>query len=185
MRYFSELVKQSLNRTREATLSMIGVNHQGLREHLSHQMSDELGADGCFLAPPMFEHTFGWQESDTSFAELAGHLLSETLVDTLASAQNYNFPKTAIPYKHQITAWQHLLSEEPKSAIVTTGTGSGKTECFMVPILDDLIRLSEQQNGALVGVSALFLYPLNALINSFCCSGDNCFLFSMVALICL
>ncbi|WP_031564567.1 DEAD/DEAH box helicase [Rheinheimera texasensis] len=166
MRYFSELVKQSLNRTREATLSMIGVNNQGLREHLSQQMSDELGADGCFLAPPMFEHTFGWQESDTTFAELAGNLLSETLVDTLASAQNYNFPKTAVPYKHQITAWQHLLSEEPKSAIVTTGTGSGKTECFMVPILDDLIRLSKQQNGALVGVSALFLYPLNALINS-------------------
>lgn len=166
MRYFSELVKQSLNRTREATLSMIGVNNQGLREHLSHQMSDELGADGCFLAPPMFEHTFGWQESDTTFEELAGNLLSETLVDTLASAQNYNFPKTAIPYKHQITAWQHLLSEEPKSAIVTTGTGSGKTECFMVPILDDLIRLSKQQNGALVGVAALFLYPLNALINS-------------------
>lgn len=166
MRYFSELVKQSLNRTREATLSMIGVNNQGLREHLSQQMSDELGADGCFLAPPMFEHTFGWQESDTTFEKLAGHLLSETLVDTLASAQNYNFPKTAIPYKHQIIAWQHLLSEEPKSGIVTTGTGSGKTECFMVPILDDLIRLSEQQNGALVGVSALFLYPLNALINS-------------------
>jgi len=166
MRYFSELIKQSLNRTREATLSMIGVNEQGLREHLSQQMSNELGADGCFLAPPLFEHTFGWQESNTSFGALSGDLLTPALVETLAKAENYSFPKTAVPYKHQITAWQHLLSDTPKSAIVTTGTGSGKTECFMVPILDDLIRQSEQQNNALVGVSALFLYPLNALINS-------------------
>jgi len=166
MRYFSELIKQSLNRTREATLSMIGVNEHGLREHLSQQMSNELGAEGCFLAPPLFEHTFGWQESNTSFGALADDLLSPALVETLANAENYSFPKTAVPYKHQITAWQHLLSDSPKSAIVTTGTGSGKTECFMVPILDDLIRQSEQKNDALVGVSALFLYPLNALINS-------------------
>ncbi len=166
MRYFSELIKQSLNRTREATLSMIGVNEKGLRQHLSKQMSNELGADGCFLAPPLFEHTFGWQESDTTFGKLAGNLLSPTLVETLANADNYSFPKNAVPYKHQIIAWQHLLADTPTSAIVTTGTGSGKTECFMVPILDDLIRESERQNAALTGVSALFLYPLNALINS-------------------
>lgn len=166
MRYFSELIKQSLNRTREATLSMIGVNEKGLRQHLSDQMSDVLGADGCFLAPPLFEHTFGWQQSDTTFGKLAGKLLCPTLVDTLANADNYSFPKSAVPYKHQITAWQHLLADTPNSAIITTGTGSGKTECFMVPILDDLIRLSEQHNNALTGVSALFLYPLNALINS-------------------
>lgn len=166
MRYFSELIEQSLNRTREATLSMIGVNEKGLRQHLSDQMSDVMGADGCFLAPPLFEHTFGWQQSDTTFGKLAAKLLSPTLVETLANADNYSFPKSAVPYKHQITAWQHLLADTPNSAIVTTGTGSGKTECFMVPILDDLIRLSEQQNNALTGISALFLYPLNALINS-------------------
>ena len=166
MRYFSELIEQSLNRTREATLSMIGVNEKGLRQHLSEQMSNVLGADGCFLAPPLFEHTFGWQESDTTFGKLAGNILSPTLVETLAYADNYSFPKNAVPYKHQITAWKHLLSDTPTSAIVTTGTGSGKTECFMVPILDDLIRESERQNAALTGVSALFLYPLNALINS-------------------
>lgn len=166
MRYFSELVKQTLSRTREATLSMIGVNEQGLREHLHQQMSDELGAEGCFLAPPLFEHTFGWQVSDISFGDLRGNLLLPALVDTLANAKNYNFPLTARPYKHQVQAWQHLLAEEPKSAIVTTGTGSGKTECFMVPILNDLIRQHEIEQNALVGVTALFLYPLNALINS-------------------
>lgn len=50
---------------------------------------------------------------------------------------------------------------------MTSGTGSGKTECFMVPVLEDLYReLHENGNNPLIGVRALFLYPLNALINS-------------------
>lgn len=46
--------------------------------------------------------------------------------------------------------------------IVSSGTGSGKTECFLVPILNDIVRRQSKSNG----VEALFLYPLNALINS-------------------
>src|SRR3546814_20073096 len=40
-----------------------------------------------------------------------------------------------------------------------------KTECFLVPMLDDLVRESAEQ-GPLTGVRALMLYPLNALIAS-------------------
>ncbi|WP_237683263.1 hypothetical protein [Providencia stuartii] len=113
MRYFSELIEHSLNRTREATLSMIGVNEIGLRQHLSEQMINVLGTDGCFLAPPLFEHTFGWQESDTTFGKLAGNTLSSTLVETLASADKYSFSKNTAPYKHQITAWETLTVSHP------------------------------------------------------------------------
>jgi len=49
--------------------------------------------------------------------------------------------------------------------VVTSGTDSGKTEAFLIPILDDLTRAAERE-GPLEGVRALFLYPLNALINS-------------------
>ncbi len=45
-------------------------------------------------------------------------------------------------------------------------TASGKTECFLVPILDDLVREFSKNQRPLQGVRALFLYPLNALINS-------------------
>ncbi|BDQ66154.1 DEAD/DEAH box helicase [Shewanella xiamenensis] len=166
MKYFTDLIEQSLNRTREATLSMIGVKEEGLREHLSAQMSKDIGEPDCFLAPPLFEHTFGWEQSNATFASLSGQLLNPLLVETLANAPKYQFPKTAVPYKHQLQAWRHLLSKQPTSAIVTTGTGSGKTECFMVPILNDLIGMYQSKQQALVGISALFLYPLNALINS-------------------
>ena len=51
-----------------------------------------------------------------------------------------------------------------RNLIVTTGTGSGKTECFMIPLISEL--LAEQEKGTLGdGVRALLLYPMNALVN--------------------
>ncbi|WP_437737336.1 DEAD/DEAH box helicase [Sorangium sp. So ce1335] len=67
------------------------------------------------------------------------------------------------PYLHQLLAWQRLSSRaghEPEATIVTTGTGSGKTECFLYPILDHAARaLSRGEKG----IKALVLYPMNAL----------------------
>lgn len=69
-----------------------------------------------------------------------------------------------LPYEHQYQCWKTLLKDKspdgkPMSIVVTTGTGSGKTECFMLPLVQDLIdhHASEQ-------VQAIFLYPLNALM---------------------
>lgn len=51
-----------------------------------------------------------------------------------------------------------------RNIVVATGTGSGKTESFLIPILDSLVR--EREQGTLgPGVRALLLYPMNALAN--------------------
>lgn len=72
------------------------------------------------------------------------------------------------PYEHQYQCWKHLLEEKvdgkPKSICVTTGTGSGKTECFMLPLVYDLDRQQRENPQAESNVQALFLYPLNALM---------------------
>lgn len=67
------------------------------------------------------------------------------------------------PFRHQWLAWQRLTSKgnSPKHTIVTTGTGSGKTECFLFPILDHCWR--EHQAGRVQGIKAIVLYPMNAL----------------------
>ncbi|MDC7241224.1 MAG: DEAD/DEAH box helicase [Spirochaetales bacterium] len=166
MGYYKDLIKQSISRSKEASLSILGISDEGLREHLNNSMSEELGAEGCFLAPPVFEQTFGWQAGDKKLSELSGNLISETMINTLDSAKTYRFHKGLTPYKHQLTAWKSLTQDEARSAVVTTGTGSGKTECFMIPIIDDLIKEYQAKQKPLVGVRALFLYPLNALINS-------------------
>lgn len=167
-RYFSDLVEQSVSRAKESTLSVLGITDPSLRNHLSYLMSSECGNENAFLAPPLFEHTFGWEFAEPKISDLEGTLLSEAVVSALDNKKNdrYRFEAKFHPFKHQLVAWQTLLSDEAKSVIVTSGTGSGKTECFMVPVLEDLYREYQQKKAPLVGVRALFLYPLNALINS-------------------
>lgn len=40
------------------------------------------------------------------------------------------------PYRHQRTAFSRLAADAGRSTVIATGTGSGKTECFLLPILD-------------------------------------------------
>ncbi|WP_129674357.1 DEAD/DEAH box helicase [Candidatus Chloroploca sp. Khr17] len=65
---------------------------------------------------------------------------------------------------HQEQAVLHAVQHQ-RNVIVATGTGSGKTESFLIPVLDHLLR--EQASGTLAepGVRALLLYPMNALAN--------------------
>ncbi|KAF0842581.1 DEAD/DEAH box helicase [Nocardia caishijiensis] len=65
-------------------------------------------------------------------------------------------------YLHQETAVRKVVSG--RNLVVSTGTGSGKTESFLLPILNSLI--AEKSAGTLgPGVRALLLYPMNALAN--------------------
>lgn len=65
-------------------------------------------------------------------------------------------------YTHQEEAFLKAASGE--NLVVTTGTGSGKTESFLLPILECLLR--EEERGELdSGVRAIIIYPMNALAN--------------------
>ena len=65
-------------------------------------------------------------------------------------------------YLHQERALRK--TNKGKNLIVTTGTGSGKTECFIIPIINHLLR--EAEEGTLSsGVRAILIYPMNALAN--------------------
>lgn len=69
------------------------------------------------------------------------------------------------PYRHQMSAFQRLKNTSdhtPQNTLITTGTGSGKSECFILPILDYVVSCKKQ--GQAAGVKAVILYPMNALI---------------------
>jgi ATP-dependent helicase YprA (DUF1998 family) len=71
------------------------------------------------------------------------------------------------PYEHQSDAIVKTLVED-KSILVMTGTGSGKTECFLFPILGKLAREASEKPKVFAetnAVRALVLYPMNALVN--------------------
>ena len=62
------------------------------------------------------------------------------------------------PFYHQELAFKRLGSEVAKPTLVATGTGSGKTEAFMYPILDYCYK-----NRDTKGIKAIIIYPMNAL----------------------
>ena len=70
------------------------------------------------------------------------------------------------PYEHQAQALELALGNPPHDLVVTTGTGSGKTETFLLPILG---RLAEEavagKSFKTRAVRAVLLYPMNALVN--------------------
>ena len=61
------------------------------------------------------------------------------------------------PYTHQMKAFQRLTGHAPQPTLVATGTGSGKTECFMYPLLEHCAATTAP------GIKALVIYPMNAL----------------------
>ena len=68
------------------------------------------------------------------------------------------------PYRHQATAFGRLSTVHgpARPTVITTGTGSGKTESFLYPILDHCRRA---RRAGRPGVKAVLLYPMNALAN--------------------
>lgn len=82
--------------------------------------------------------------------------------DTYDPAALFDVVPPFHPFRHQWQAWLRLSSKgrAAQSAIVTTGTGSGKTECFMYPVLDHALRAARRGEG---GIKAIILYPMNAL----------------------
>lgn len=72
-------------------------------------------------------------------------------------------PRTPIQlYRHQAQAI--AKAKTGQSYIVTSGTGSGKSLCFFIPIIDEIVR--GRRSGAAPGTKAIIIYPMNALANS-------------------
>src|SRR5262245_43483082 len=63
-------------------------------------------------------------------------------------------------YAHQVEAMEKARRGE--SYVVTSGTGSGKSLTYFLPIIDALLR----EPGTGDRVVALVVYPMNALVNS-------------------
>lgn len=132
---------------------------KGLRKQFVSQLKDTVSSGPWLEINDVFK-------SGKSINELIDEgVLSKLFID-LEKNKPTNYPKS-LPldrklYLHQEKAIRLIASGD--NAIISTGTGSGKTNCFMIPVLNDL--LLEKENGTLnPGVRGLFIYPMNALAN--------------------
>lgn len=165
MNYF-EFYKNSKRRLTDSLVSMWASGHSKEQECLRELLDEK----EPLIADPVFQAIFPWEASKATFEEHARnlHVLDEEFVKALSSisgdAEEYCFPADRYPYKHQSESWKGMLVDG-KTIAVTSGTGSGKTECFIIPVLQDLYR-ERCKPDYREGVQAIFLYPLNALMKN-------------------
>lgn len=166
-----------------------------------------LEAQGTFTTEPLLEPVLRYESSDTSLEQLAA--LGEGPLEPLSPEGRHAFAELALsglfeglqadgeirrkskylPYRHQVEMLSRGI-RPGKPAIVTSGTGSGKTESFMLPMLaaisDEAVKWTRPNDEYLAGqwwredrtdwramrtgerrpaaVRALVLYPMNALV---------------------
>ncbi len=78
-------------------------------------------------------------------------------------ARQHGSPMPEYAFLHQSQAIQELLLPDPRPLVVTTGTGSGKTEAFLLPVIHNAIQDATRFKKS--GLTAILVYPMNALAN--------------------
>lgn len=152
---FENIYKETEENMRLALLSLWTPGAHPMRPAIEELLDRE-----PLLAEPVFQSTFGWEPTDD---ETWRGAINTDVWDRLENMRKSKAEDAGkefrpfVPFRHQADSWKTLA--EGKSIVVTSGTGSGKTECFMYPVLSDLY-----EQGRTNAIEAIFLYPLNALM---------------------
>ena len=124
---------------------------------LARAVREEIAEDGSLVKGPFVESIPDFEKGG-SLADLVDSRLFDDRWNFLKSTAPDVFPRAL--HWHQETAI--CRANDRRNLIVATGTGSGKTECFLYPIIDRLLRSDDLETP---GVRAILVYPLNALAN--------------------
>ncbi|MFZ4595220.1 MAG: DEAD/DEAH box helicase, partial [Verrucomicrobiaceae bacterium] len=121
--------------------------------------------DGGLVSKLWVEGAFpSKQDGDSLGARVANGKFSKELCDLID--KNGGFSANWVPRTHQSESLDAgctgYVAESKPAIVVTAGTGAGKTEAFLLPMLNDLFSRSKPVGGG--GVSCIILYPLNALV---------------------
>ena len=146
-------------------------------ENLWKYGCEEKGIDSLF-ANPLVEFSFPYldDESGTFESLKAGEIatyekpLHPNLFNLLQSTEM----KDWIFKQHQVEAFRksidHLNTDgdqiKGQSIIVSSGTGSGKTEAFLIPMLNKMFWAEDDASLREPGIRTLIIYPMNALVNN-------------------
>jgi ATP-dependent helicase YprA (DUF1998 family) len=133
-------------------------------ESLIAERNSLLEKEGVTFQEPRLEAT-PFYAPGKPYVELEIPAAAKSIL-TIASAHRITgIPET--PYHHQAESIERFLGQDGSEIIVATGTGSGKTESFLMPILGAMaIEAADRPDSwQQPGCRALLLYPMNALVN--------------------
>lgn len=150
-------LSDNLKSTLKSYLTTIfNVNRDGAQPELAAKINESFEIDGALAMGPYLEITSPYKTGQSIERLVDDGVLSPLLGEL--PERNLPLPIDVPLYQHQVDAIRKLVDQQ-RNIVVSSGTGSGKTECFLIPILNDLLI------DPTAGVRALLIYPLNALVN--------------------
>lgn len=154
-----ESIKRELKKT---IVDYVETEYFGKTASLRKRCDDELRFSNTLFQEPYFESTPAYEIANNGLALSDIPQDAKEFLISMATAGRGVFMS---PYSHQIDALEAFWHE--KDVLVSTGTGSGKTECFMWPLVSKMAveaKVSED-SWRTRAVRALVLYPMNALVS--------------------
>ncbi len=147
---------------RNRLLNYIDTEYLGKNDALRAACDEELHNQGTLFQEPYIEanNAYSTVENGIESADIDND--AKRILTQMAKR---NLGVFTCPYKHQIDALEAYFSGN--DLMVSTGTGSGKTECFMWPLASKLcLEIKNSPNTWKIrGVRAIMLYPMNALVS--------------------
>lgn len=115
-------------------------------DNLTAERRQLLDQDGRIYRRPLIEPNPAYRSTGQSFPQIAQALLGTTWQpNEIAAASSFIsqglFPPSYTLHQHQHDVFQEVVVNQ-MDAVVTTGTGSGKTECFLLPVVASIVRES-------------------------------------------
>ncbi|MBQ6817141.1 MAG: DEAD/DEAH box helicase, partial [Bacilli bacterium] len=134
----------------------------GKNELLLNVVGDRLDEEGILYQKPFIESSPAYLSINDGIKKSN---LQDWEKDFLLQLANEGLGIFTSPFKHQIDALE--ASVQGKDLFVATGTGSGKTECFMWPLLLKLVNEARNNSDSWEdrSIRAIIMYPMNALVS--------------------
>ena len=134
------------------------------REEYNQERNALIQETGTICQPPIIEIVPKYHEKATLKEFCKNEGVSEDLNDFVSTGLFVNNSKQERRlYDHQYASLKEAHLNR-KHIVVTTGTGSGKTECFLLPVIADLVAESSKWDKSRKrAMRTMILYPLNAL----------------------
>lgn len=158
--------KYGINSTHEAIrrklLDYINTVYLGKNDSLRMACSEMLEKQGVLYQEPYIEANHAYL---TVAQGIAKANIPSDVKNVLIAMARRKLGVFEAPYRHQIDALEAFYQD--CDLFVATGTGSGKTECFMWPMVSKIVReqISAPGTWCTRGVRAIMLYPMNALVS--------------------
>lgn len=119
-------------------------------------------ADGRYWPEPLVQINPNYQRKGTVQQLVAEGVLHRACADLFQVDKAEGHPQPLHLYAHQMQAL--AKGQGKQSYVVTTGTGSGKSLSFFIPVIDRILKAKDQDKTA--RTRAIVIYPMNALANS-------------------